>query len=210
MTHELPKLGYAYNALDPHIDAQTMEIHHSKHHQAYVNKLNEALADLPEWQDRPVLDLLQNIDSLPEKQRAAIRNNGGGHYNHSFFWNCMAAPASGGGKLAEGDLARAIGEAFEGLAPFQEKFSQAAMGRFGSGWAWLAAGRDNSLSIISTANQDSPVSEGLRPILALDVWEHAYYLKYQNRRPEYVSAWWNVVNWEFAAKMYSENNPFRI
>ncbi len=193
MQHELPKLGYGYEALEPYIDAQTMEIHHSKHHQTYVNKLNESLAGLPAFQDKSVLELLQNLDSIPEESRVAIRNNGGGHYNHSLFWEYMAPIGQGG--EASPALLQKINESFGSLDAMKESFGKAALGRFGSGWAWLLADPSGKISIVSSANQDSPVSEGLHPILCLDVWEHAYYLKYQNRRPDYIAAWWNVVNW---------------
>jgi len=195
MQHELPKLKYEYNALEPYIDAQTMEIHYAKHHQAYVNKLNEALVDLPAWQEKSVLELLQNLNSIPEESRTAIRNNGGGHYNHSLFWDYMAPVGTGGSATPQGDLMQLICDSFVDFGSFKEKFTKTALGRFGSGWVWLLADPAGKLTITSSANQDSPVSEGLHPILALDVWEHAYYLKYQNRRPDYVAAWWNVVNW---------------
>ena len=194
MKYELPKLPYAYDALEPYIDARTMEIHYTKHHQTYVNKLNEALEKHPEIADRPLEEMLSNLDAVPEDIRAAVRNHGGGHSNHSFFWTIMA-PAAGanepGGKIAE-----AIGGAFGGFAPFKEEFAKAAGNVFGSGWAWLVLDKDGKLAIVSSPNQDSPLMKGQRPVLGLDVWEHAYYLKYQNKRPEYVEAWWSVVNWK--------------
>ena len=191
MAHELPDLPYDYDALGPHIDAETMKIHHSKHHQGYVNNLNAALEKHPELADKSLEDLLGDLDSVPEDIRTAVRNNGGGHANHSLFWPCMA-PGSGG--TPSGELAGAIDSAFGSFDAFAEAFSKAAATRFGSGWAWLCVD-GGGLVVTSTANQDNPVSEGLKPILGLDVWEHAYYLNYQNRRPDYVKAWWNVVNW---------------
>ncbi len=193
--HELPKLPYGYDALEPYIDAKTMEIHHSKHHQAYVNKLNEALSKHPELAEKPLAELLADLSAVPEDIRTAVRNNGGGHLNHSVFWTLMAPPAQGGGGEPQVELAAVIASAFGDFVKFKEGFSLAATGRFGSGWAWLVLGGDGKLAITSTANQDSPLSDGMKPILGLDVWEHAYYLKYQNRRPEYIEAWWNVVNW---------------
>lgn len=190
---KLPDLGYGFDALEPYIDAKTMEIHHDKHHGTYVAKLNEALQKAPGWQSKNIEEILKNIDSLPEEIRTAVRNNGGGHHNHSLFWECMQP---GGAKEPLGD---AINKTFGSFEAFKEKFSEAAMGRFGSGWAWLVKDGDK-LDIYSTANQDSPLIEGKLPVLGLDVWEHAYYLKYQNRRPEYVEAWWNVVNWNIVAK----------
>ncbi len=193
MAHELPDLPYGYDALEPHIDAETMRIHHTKHHQGYVNNLNAALEKHPELGEKTVEQLLSDLDSVPQDIRTAVRNNGGGHANHSLFWPCMA-PGAGG--APSGELAAAVDSAFGSFEAFRESFAKAAATRFGSGWAWLCAGGGGELLITSTANQDNPVSEGLRPILGLDVWEHAYYLNYQNRRPDYVKAWWNVVNWE--------------
>ena len=193
MAHELPDLPYGYDALEPHIDAETMRIHHTKHHQGYVNNLNAALEKHPELGEKTVEQLLSDLDSVPQDIRTAVRNNGGGHANHSLFWPCMA-PGAGG--APSGELAAAVDSAFGSFDAFRESFAKAAATRFGSGWAWLCAGGGGELLITSTANQDNPVSEGLRPILGLDVWEHAYYLNYQNRRPDYVNAWWNVVNWE--------------
>ena len=198
MTFELPSLAYAYDALEPSIDAMTMEIHHSKHHNAYVNNLNAALEKHPELASKSLEDLVTNINSVPEDIRTAVRNNGGGHFNHSLFWTVMSP--NGGGEPS-GDLAAAIGDAFGNFASLKETFSKAAATRFGSGWAWLGF-KNGKLAVLSMPNQDVPMMEGLTPILGIDVWEHAYYLKYQNRRPEYVSNWWNVVNWEEVASRY--------
>ena len=199
MPHELPSLPYGYDALEPNIDARTMEIHHTKHHQGYVNNLNAALEKHPDLDKKSVEDLLKDLNSIPEDIRTAVRNNGGGHANHSMFWPLMSR--DGGGE-PEGELADAINSAFGSFSEFKNQFSKAAAGRFGSGWAWLCVDRAGKLTITSTPNQDNPLSDGLKPVLGLDVWEHAYYLKYQNRRPEYISAWWNVVNWDQAAKNY--------
>ena len=200
MAHELPDLPYDHDALEPHIDAETMRIHHSKHHQGYVNNLNAALEKHPELADRSLEELLGDLDSVPEDIRTAVRNNGGGHANHSLFWPCMA-PGSGG--TPSGELADAIDSAFGSFDALVETFSKAAATRFGSGWAWLCVDEGGGLVVTSTANQDNPVSEGLKPILGLDVWEHAYYLNYQNRRPDYVKAWWNVVNWEQVSENFA-------
>ncbi|HEY7685026.1 MAG TPA: superoxide dismutase [Gemmatimonadales bacterium] len=196
MPHTLPALPYDFAALEPHIDTQTMQIHHGKHHQAYINNLNGALDKHPELHEKSLEDLLRGINTVPEDIRAVVRNNGGGHHNHSLFWTIMAPNAGGepGGKLAD-----AIGKAFGGFAKLKEAFATAATTRFGSGWAWLAVS-GGKLEVFSTANQDSPLMDGKVPILGLDVWEHAYYLKYQNRRPDYVGAWWNVVNWPEVAR----------
>jgi Fe-Mn family superoxide dismutase len=199
MTFELPSLAYAYDALEPSIDAMTMEIHHNKHHNAYVNNLNSALEKHPELAGKSLEELVTNINSVPEDIRTAVRNNGGGHFNHSLFWTVMSP--NGGGEPS-GDLAAAIGDAFGDFASFKETFSKAAATRFGSGWAWLGF-KNGKLTVLSMPNQDVPMMEGLTPILGIDVWEHAYYLKYQNRRPEYVSNWWNVVNWEEVANRYA-------
>jgi len=200
MPHSLPELPYPYDALEPHIDARTMELHHSKHHQAYVNKLNEALQKAPELQEKPLEQVLRDLESVPEAIRTAVRNHGGGHYNHSLFWTIMSP--NGGGE-PEGDLAEAIARAFDSFEQFRDRFSAAAAGVFGSGWAWLCVA-NGQLVIRPSANQDTPLSQGLVPILGIDVWEHAYYLKYQNRRVEYIQAWWNVVNWPEVARRYAE------
>ncbi len=200
MAHELPDLPYDHDALEPHIDAETMRIHHSKHHQGYVNNLNAALEKHPELAEKSLEELLGDLDSVPQDIRTAVRNNGGGHANHSLFWPCMA-PGSGG--APSGELADAIDSAFGSFDTFAETFSKAAATRFGSGWAWLCVDEGGGLVVTSTANQDNPVSEGLKPILGLDVWEHAYYLNYQNKRPDYVKAWWNVVNWEQVSENFA-------
>lgn len=192
MPFTLPDLPYAFNALEPHIDARTMEIHHGGHHKAYVNNLNKALESAPDLANKSVEELLANNCAIvPENIKTAVRNNAGGHANHSMFWKIMG-PNAGGQPV--GNLAQAINSTFGGFDQFKEKFNAAAAGRFGSGWAWLVKTGDK-VDLISTANQDSPIMEGKFPVMGLDVWEHAYYLKYQNRRPEYISAWWNVVNW---------------
>ncbi len=200
--HELPKLPYAYNALEPHIDARTMEIHYTKHHQAYVDKLNAALEKHPELFDKKVEELLaDNLKSVPEDIKTAVRNHGGGHVNHSLFWEWM----TGNKKDNEfkGKIADAIKKEFGSFDEFKTKFSDAALGRFGSGWAWLAL-HNGKLEIYSTANQDSPLMEGKQPLLGLDVWEHAYYLKYQNKRADYISAFWNVVNWKKVNELFEK------
>ena len=196
---DLPPLPYDYNALEPHIDTQTMQIHHDKHHAAYINNLKAALEKHPDLMNKSVEDLLRNLNSVPEDIRMAVRNNGGGHMNHSMFWQIMG-PKKGG--EPSGQLANAIKQAFGDFAGFKNQFKTAAVGRFGSGWAWLI-NDGGKLSIMSSANQDNPISEGKNAILGVDVWEHAYYLKYQNRRPDYVDAWWNVVNWDEVAKRFS-------
>ena len=198
MAHTLPPLPYDYGALEPHIDARTMEIHHTKHHQTYVNNLNTALEKAPNLQGKNLDELLGNLEAVPESIRTAVRNNGGGHWNHTMFWQIMG-PA--GGSEPSGAFADALKSTFGGLDQFKEKFAAAAVGRFGSGWAWLIANGRN-LTIESTPNQDNPVMEGKRPILGLDVWEHAYYLKYQNRRADYIGAWWQVVNWEAVGERF--------
>jgi len=200
MAFELPALTYATNALEPHIDARTMEIHHGKHHNAYVTNLNKALEGHPDLQSKSIEQLLTSLDSIPEAIRGAVRNNGGGHYNHTMFWQIMG-PGKGGEPA--GDLAAAINTAFGSFVAFKEKFAAAGVGRFGSGWAWLIADKGGAVSITSSPNQDNPISEGKTAILGLDVWEHAYYLNYQNRRPDYIAAWWNVVNWDEVAKRYA-------
>jgi len=199
MAFTLPPLPYPTNALEPHIDAQTMEIHHGKHHNAYVTNLNAALEKAPELADKSLDDLLRNLNSVPEAVRTAVRNNGGGHWNHSQFWKTMAPNAGG---APTGKLAAAIDAAFGDFEKFKEAFQTAGVGRFGSGWVWLV-NEGGKLAIVSTPNQDNPLMDGKpAPILCNDVWEHAYYLKYQNRRPDYLKAWWNVVNWNEVAKRF--------
>jgi Fe-Mn family superoxide dismutase len=199
MAFDLKSLPYAATALEPHIDARTMEIHHGKHHATYVTNLNNALKDHPELQTKPLADLLTGIGDLPEAIRTAVRNNGGGHWNHDLFWNLMTP---GGNPAPTGDLLSAITTAFGTVDEMKAKFKAAALGRFGSGWAWLVAGNDGTVSITSTPNQDNPLMERKTAILGLDVWEHAYYLHYQNRRADYVDSWWNVVNWDKVAELY--------
>jgi Fe-Mn family superoxide dismutase len=199
MAFALPPLPYDYAALEPHIDARTMEIHHTKHHQAYVNNLNAALEKAPEFQQKSLDDIIANVSKVPEAARTAVRNNAGGHWNHSMFWLIMS-PKGGGDP--SGNLADAIAKSFGDVAKLKEQFNAAAASRFGSGWAWLVAGASGALTIESTPNQDNPAMDGRYPILGLDVWEHAYYLKYQNRRADYISAWWNVVSWPEVAKRY--------
>jgi len=192
MTFTLPDLPYDFSALEPNIDTRTMAVHHDKHHGGYVNNLNKVLEGYDELQDKSALELIANLDDVPEKIRTAVRNNGGGHVNHSMFWPSMSP--DGGGE-PKGKLAEAINAAFGSFESFKEQFTQAAMTRFGSGWAWLCVDADGGLVITSTPNQDNPIQDGLVPILGLDVWEHAYYLKYENRRAEYIASWWDVVNW---------------
>ena len=199
MAFTLPPLPYDFAALEPHIDAKTMEIHHGKHHQTYVNNLNAAIEKAPELASKSLEDLMRGVNSLPEAVRTPIRNNGGGHWNHSMFWQIMAPKAGG---EPGGALGAAIKSAFGDFAKFREQFSAAGVGRFGSGWAWLI-NSGGKLSIASTPNQDNPLMEGQKAIMGLDVWEHAYYLKYQNRRPDYINAWWNVVNWKEVEKRFS-------
>ncbi|HKZ82819.1 MAG TPA: superoxide dismutase [Anaerolineae bacterium] len=201
MAHELPALPYDYNALEPHIDEMTMRIHHDKHHAAYVTNLNKALESAPELQALSVEDLLKDLGKVPESIRTAVNNNGGGHYNHTMFWTIMGPNM---GAEPAGELADAIRAAFGDFASFKEKINNAGMTRFGSGWAWLVMAKGGKLSVMSTANQDCPLSSGLQPILGVDVWEHAYYLKYQNRRADYLAAWWNVVNWQEVANRYKK------
>jgi len=201
MAYELPPLPYGYDALEPYIDARTMEIHHDRHHAGYVNNVNKALEGHPQLANMSIEDLMRNINQVPENIRTAVRNNGGGHANHSLFWVVMSP--NGGGQPT-GALADAISSAFGSFDAFKEKMTAAGTGRFGSGWAWLVVKRDGSLDIISTANQDSPLMEGLTPILGVDVWEHAYYLKYQNKRGDYLNNWWNVVNWPEVARRYEQ------
>ncbi|PNS01271.1 superoxide dismutase [Petrotoga miotherma DSM 10691] len=199
MAFELPKLSYPYDALEPYIDATTMEIHHTKHHGGYVKNLNAALEKYPEWTSKSIEDILKDLDNIPADIRTTVRNNGGGHYNHSLFWTIMGP--NGGGKPS-GKLAESIDKTFGSFDKFKEEFSNAAATRFGSGWAWMVLDNYGHLSILSTPNQDNPIMYSLKPVLGLDVWEHAYYLKYQNRRPEYIQAWWNIVNWEEVNKRY--------
>lgn len=194
MHFELPKLSYGYDALEPYIDAQTMEIHHTKHHAAYITNLNKALEKHPDLDKKSIEELLSDLETVPEEIRMTVRNNGGGHYNHTLFWT-MIGPSDQ--KQPTGELAKAINQTFGNFEKFREEFKNAALGRFGSGWAWLVLEGDN-LSITTTTNQDSPIMEGKKPILGLDVWEHAYYLKYQNRRGEYIDNWWNVIYWKTA------------
>jgi Fe-Mn family superoxide dismutase len=201
MAYTLPDLPYEYSALEPTIDSQTMELHHQKHHGTYVTKLNAALEGKDDLLSMPITDLLRNLDMVPAAQQLAVRNNGGGHANHTLFWTVMSP--SGGGEPT-GELAQAIEKSFSDFASFQNEFTEAALNRFGSGWAWLVLGKQKKLLVTSTPNQDSPVMEGLTPILGLDVWEHAYYLKYQNRRPEYIENWWKVVDWEEVARRYQQ------
>ena len=193
--HELPPLPYAFDALEPHIDAQTMQIHHDKHHATYVTKLNEALQAHPDLQGKSVEDLLRGFDGVPQAIQTAVKNHGGGHANHSLFWQVMGP---GGGGEPDGDLAKALTEQFGGFQPFKEKLTNAAANQFGSGWGWLVFGNGN-LEVVAKPNQDSPLMEGKTPLLGVDVWEHAYYLKYQNRRPDYLAAWWNTVRWSEVA-----------
>ena len=199
MPFELPNLPYDHNALEPHIDAKTMEIHHGKHHAAYTNNLNAALEKHPELGGKTIEELLSDLGSVPEDIRGAVRNNGGGYFNHNLFWTIMAPNAAG---QPQGALSTAIDAAFGDFTKFQDEFTNAGMTRFGSGWAWLSVKSDGGLTLTSTPNQDSPISEGLTPILGMDVWEHAYYLNYQNRRPDYIKAFWNVINWDEVAKRY--------
>lgn len=211
MKFELPKLPYAYDALEPYIDARTMELHHLKHHQTYVTKLNEAIEKHPELGNKSLEELLVSLDAVPEDIRVAVRNHGGGQFNHSLFWKLMAPAGKGGGGEPTGKLGTAIEKHLGGFVKFKEDFSKAAAGVFGSGWAWLVlvkrqetGDKGQEIAIITTPNQDSPIMKGQKPILGLDVWEHAYYLKYQNRRPEYIDAFWNVVNWNEVEKNFGE------
>ena len=199
MAYELPELPYAYDALEPHIDKETMNIHHTKHHNTYVTNVNNALADHSDLQDKSVEELIANLDAVPEAIRTAVRNNGGGHANHSLFWQILSP--NGGGNPT-GELASAIDAKFGSFDAFKEEFAKAATTRFGSGWAWLSVA-NGELEVSSTANQDSPIMEGKTPLLGLDVWEHAYYLNYQNRRPDYIGSFWNVVNWDEVSKRFA-------
>ncbi|WLR49851.1 superoxide dismutase [Bacillus tianshenii] len=200
MAFELPKLPYEYNALEPHIDATTMEIHHTKHHNTYVTKLNAALEGHNDLQSKSIEDLMANLNEVPDDIQTAVRNNGGGHANHSLFWTILCP--NGGGEPT-GELAEDINKTFGSFDKFKEEFAAAAAGRFGSGWAWLVVNKNNELEITSTPNQDTPLMDGKTPILGLDVWEHAYYLNYQNRRPDYINAFWSVVKWDEVANRYS-------
>ena len=200
MAHELPPLPYAHDALEPHVDTQTMQIHHGKHHAAYVANLNKALESAPDLQGKSAEELIKNLAAVPDAIRGAVRNNGGGHVNHTMFWSLMAPNAGG---APTGALADAITAAFGSFDDFKAKFEAAGVGRFGSGWAWLVVDKDGKVAITSTPNQDNPMMEGQTAILGVDVWEHAYYLKYQNRRADYLKAWWNVVNWNAVAKLYA-------
>ena len=201
MPFSLPPLPYATDALEPHIDKMTMEIHHGKHHKAYVDNLNKALESAADLQSKSIEDLLGNLNAVPEAIRMAVRNNGGGHANHSMFWEIMG-PGAGG--APSGDLAAAINSTFGGFDQFKAKIKENAMGQFGSGWSWLAVGKDGKLAAVKTPNQDTPLMEGDTPILGIDVWEHAYYLKYQNLRADYVDAWWNVVNWNKVGERFAK------
>jgi len=200
MAYELPPLPYDYKALEPHIDEQTMRIHHDKHHAAYIAKANDALKDHPDLAKKSVEDLLRGFDSLPDAIRGVLRNHAGGHSNHAIFWTIMKP---GGGGKPSGELAKAIDAAFGSFEAFKEKFAAAAVGQFGSGWAWLTKDKGGKLQLAGYPNQDSPYMQGHTPLVGIDVWEHAYYLKYQNRRPDYITAWWNVVNWDAVAKRFA-------
>ncbi|MFY9483060.1 MAG: superoxide dismutase [Tissierellaceae bacterium] len=199
MTYKLPELDYAYDALEPHIDRATMEIHHTRHHQAYIDNLNKALEGYKEYQDMNIWELIKELNNLPEEIRTAVRNNGGGHLNHKMFWKLMSP--DGGGKPL-GEVAKKIDEDLGGFDKFKEEFKKAALGRFGSGWAWLVVNEEGKFEIMSTANQDNPISEGKKPLLGIDVWEHAYYLKYQNKRADYIDSWFNVVDWKKVEEKY--------
>ncbi len=209
MAFTLPDLPYAHEALEPHIDSKTMQIHHGKHHNAYITKLNDAIAGNSDLESKSIEELVSNLDAVPEKIRGAVRNNGGGHFNHSLFWTIMAPAGNGGGGEPDGELAQAINSCCGSFEDFMTKFASAATTRFGSGWAWLTVGENGSLCVCSTANQDNPLMKGVcdcpgTPILGLDVWEHAYYLNYQNRRPDYIAAFWNVVNWSAVAERFAK------
>jgi len=200
MTFKLPELNYAYDALEPHIDKQTMVIHHTKHHQTYIDNLNKALEGHEKYQEMSIKELIKSLDDLPEGIKTAVRNNGGGHLNHKMFWKVMSP--NGGGKPV-GEVANKIDEDLGGFEKFKEDFKKAALGRFGSGWAWLVIDKDGKLAITSTPNQDNPLSEGKKPLLGIDVWEHAYYLNYQNKRADYIDSWWNIVDWNIVEEKYN-------
>ncbi len=200
MSYKLPELNYSYDALEPFIDARTMEIHYTKHHQTYIDNLNKALEGRDEFKDMPIEDLIASLNSLPDEIKTPVRNHGGGHLNHTMFWQMMGPNAGGEPK---GELAEKIKDTFGGFDKFKEEFKKAALGRFGSGWAWLVVDGEE-LKIVSTPNQDNPITDGLKPILGIDVWEHAYYLKYQNRRADYIDAWFNVINWEKVLEFYNK------
>lgn len=208
MAYELPDLPYDFNALEPHIDEQTMRIHHGKHHNTYITKLNDALEGHADLSGKSIEELITSVTGLPESIKTAVRNNGGGHANHSLFWTILAPAGKGGGGEPSGELATAINDSLGSFSSFKDEFSKAAAGRFGSGWAWLGVKPDGKLCVCSTPNQDNPLMKGLvdcecQPILGLDVWEHAYYLKYQNRRPDYIAAFWNIVNWTAVAERFA-------
>lgn len=203
MAHELPPLPYDTAALEPHIDKETMQIHHDKHHAAYVNNLNAALEKYPDLQNKSAEELIRDLDSVPEDIRTAVRNNAGGHVNHTMFWQIMGPD---GGGAPTGAIADAIKTSFGDFESFKKQFADAGVKRFGSGWVWLVGGKKNELQIVSTPNQDNPMSDGMTPILGNDVWEHAYYLKYQNRRPDYLNAWWNTVNWDEVNKRFGKGS----
>ncbi len=200
--HTLPSLPYSYDALEPHIDAQTMEIHYTKHHQTYVDKLNAALEKYPDLQTKSLEELMIGLNDIPEDVRVLVRNHGGGHLNHSLFWNWMKPQSESG--QPSGELSELINQQLGGFENFQKEFANVAAGRFGSGWAWLVLGKTKHLMVMSTANQDNPLIEGYHPLLGLDVWEHAYYLKYQNKRPDYINAWWQIVNWGAVQQSYDQ------
>ena len=201
MTFKLPELKYSYEALEPHIDKLTMETHHSKHHQAYVNNLNNALEGHEKYQKMEIEEILKNLEELPEEIRTAVRNNGGGHYNHALFWELMS-PEGGGEPV--GNLGKKIDEDLGGFDKFKEEFKKAALGQFGSGWAWLVVDKDGKLKVEATANQDNPISQGKKPLMGIDVWEHAYYLKYTNKRADYIDQWWNLVDWNKLEEIYNK------
>jgi superoxide dismutase, Fe-Mn family len=204
-TFKLPPLPYAYDALEPYIDKRTMEFHHDKHHATYVKNLNEAISKYPNLKGKSVEELLQSLNSIPDDIRKTVRNNGGGHLNHTMFWEIMSANPSNKPRKPQGELAKAINQTFGSFEKFQQQFNEAGTKQFGSGWAWLVKDKDGALKVASTANQDSPILEGMSPIMGNDVWEHAYYLKYQNRRADYLKSWWNVVNWEEVNRRYQRS-----